>query len=37
VATKLLEPLILIVMGVVVGIVAISLFMPLFDVTAAVK
>ena len=37
VATKLVEPLILIVMGVVVGIVAISLFMPLFDVTAAVK
>jgi type II secretory pathway component PulF len=36
VATKLVEPLILIGMGVVVGIVAVSLFMPLFDVTGAV-
>jgi type IV pilus assembly protein PilC len=37
VATKLIEPLILIGMGVVVGIVAISLFMPLFDVTSAIR
>ena len=36
VTTKLIEPVILIGMGVVVGIVAVSLFMPLFDVTAAV-
>ncbi len=35
-ATKLIEPLILIVMGAVVGAVAISLFMPLFDMTSAV-
>lgn len=34
--TKLVEPVILILMGVVVGTVAISLFMPLFDMTAAV-
>jgi type IV pilus assembly protein PilC len=37
VATKLLEPLILIGMGVVVGVVAISLFVPMFDVTAATQ
>ncbi len=37
VVTKLIEPLILIVMGVVVGGVAISLFLPLFDMTAAMK
>jgi type II secretory pathway component PulF len=37
VLTKLMEPLILMVMGVVVGAVAISLFMPLFDLTSAVK
>ena len=36
VVTKLIEPVILIGMGVVVGIVAISLFTPLFDVTSAV-
>ena len=36
VVTKLIEPVILIGMGVVVGVVAISLFMPLFDITAAV-
>jgi type II secretory pathway component PulF len=36
-ATKLIEPLILIGMGVVVGVVAVSLFMPLFDVTAAIR
>ncbi len=35
-ATKLVEPLILIIMGAVVGAVAISLFMPLFDMTSAV-
>jgi type II secretory pathway component PulF len=34
---KLLEPLILIVMGAVVGGVAISLFMPLFDLTAGIR
>lgn len=37
VATKLLEPLILIVMGIVVGAVAISLFLPLFDMTSAIS
>lgn len=35
--TKLIEPMILIVMGAVVGGVAISLFLPLFDVTSALK
>ena len=35
--TKLIEPLILIIMGFVVGGVAISLFMPLFDMTSAIK
>ncbi|MGD2108919.1 MAG: type II secretion system F family protein [Phycisphaerae bacterium] len=34
---KLVEPLILIGMGVVVGGVAISLFMPLFDMTSAMQ
>jgi type II secretory pathway component PulF len=34
--TKLVEPLILIVMGFVVGSVAVSLFMPLFDMTSAI-
>jgi len=34
--TKLIEPVILIGMGLVVGAVAISLFMPLFDLTSAV-
>jgi type II secretory pathway component PulF len=33
---RLIEPAILILMGVVVGTVAVSLFMPLFDMTAAV-
>ena len=33
--TSIVEPLILIVLGVLVGFVAISLFMPLFDLTAA--
>ena len=35
--TRLLEPLIIIVMGVIVGVVAISLFMPLFDITSMVQ
>jgi type II secretory pathway component PulF len=34
---KLIEPAILIVMGLVVGGVAISLFLPLFDLTSAVQ
>ncbi len=34
---KLLEPIILIVMGFVVGGIAISLFMPLFDLTSGIK
>lgn len=34
-ATKLIEPIVLIIMGVIVGGVAMSLFMPLFDLTAA--
>lgn len=37
VVTRLIEPVILIGMGVVVGGVAISLFMPLFDLTSAVR
>lgn len=36
-ATKLIEPVILVVMGVLVGGVAISLFMPLFDMTSAMN
>jgi len=32
--TSLLEPMILIVMGIVVGLVAVSMFMPLFDLTS---
>ena len=36
VVTKLLEPAILIIMGLVVGAVAISLFLPLFDLTSAI-
>jgi type II secretory pathway component PulF len=35
--TRLLEPIIIIVMGLVVGAVAISLFMPLFDITSMVQ
>ena len=35
--TRLLEPAIIIVMGVIVGAVAISLFMPLFDITSMVQ
>lgn len=34
---KLIEPLILIIMGVVVGVVAVSLFLPLFDLTSAIQ
>lgn len=34
--TKLIEPLILITMGIIVGGVAISLFVPLFDLTSAI-
>jgi type II secretory pathway component PulF len=34
---KLLEPVILIVMGFVVGGIAVSLFMPLFDLTSGMK
>lgn len=37
VITKLFEPMILIGMGVFVGGVAISLFMPLFDLTSAIQ
>jgi type II secretory pathway component PulF len=33
--TRLVEPIILILMGLVVGVVAISLFLPLFDLTSA--
>ena len=32
--TSLIEPAILIVLGLVVGFVALSLFLPLFDLTA---
>ena len=35
--TRLIEPAILIVLGVVVGGVAISLFLPLFDMTSAMQ
>mgnify|MGYP000063218505 CR=1 FL=1 len=35
--TRLLEPVILILMGLVVGGVAVSLFLPLFDLTSAVS
>lgn len=34
--SSIIEPLILIVLGVLVGFVAVSMFMPLFDITAAV-
>lgn len=37
VVTKLIEPVILIGMGMFVGGVAISLFMPLFDLTSAIR
>jgi len=32
--TSIIEPVILIVLGVMVGFVAISMFLPLFDLTA---
>jgi len=35
--TSILEPMILIVLGVLVGFVALSLFLPLFDLTAATR
>jgi type II secretory pathway component PulF len=35
--TSLLEPVILIVLGAIVGFVAISMFMPLFDLTSAAQ
>lgn len=35
--TRLIEPIILVFMGVTVGVVAISLFLPLFDLTSAAK
>ncbi len=33
--TSLLEPCVLIVLGLVVGFVALSLFLPMFDLTAS--
>jgi len=33
--TSLLEPIVLVVLGLVVGVVAVSMFLPLFDATAA--
>jgi type II secretory pathway component PulF len=33
--TRLVEPFVLIVMGLIVGAIAVSLFLPLFDLTAA--
>jgi type II secretory pathway component PulF len=33
--TSILEPLILVALGLVVGFVALSMFMPLFDLTSA--
>ncbi|MHC4609574.1 MAG: type II secretion system F family protein, partial [Planctomycetota bacterium] len=35
--TRLMEPVILIVMGLIVGVVAVSLFLPLFDITTMVS
>lgn len=35
--TSVLEPLILIVLGAVVGLVAVSMFLPLFDLTAGIN
>lgn len=35
--TSILEPMILVVLGLLVGVIAISLFMPLFDLTAATR
>lgn len=35
--TSIIEPVILVVLGLLVGVVAISLFLPLFDLTAAIQ
>ena len=35
--TSIIEPIILIVLGVLVGFVAISMFLPLFDLTSATR
>ena len=35
--TSVVEPIILIVMGAFVGFVAVSMFLPLFDLTAATR
>jgi type IV pilus assembly protein PilC len=35
--TRMIEPIILVVMGTTVGVVAVSLFLPLFDLTSAMK
>jgi type II secretory pathway component PulF len=35
--TSILEPLILVALGLLVGVIAISLFLPLFDLTAATR
>jgi type IV pilus assembly protein PilC len=35
--TSILEPIILIALGIFVGFVAISMFMPMFDLTAATR
>ena len=32
--TRLIEPIMLIILGIVVGVIAVSLFMPLFDLTS---
>jgi type II secretory pathway component PulF len=32
--TTILEPVILVIMGLLVGLIAVSMFMPLFDLTA---
>lgn len=32
--TSIIEPLILVIMGVLVGLIAVSMFLPLFDLTA---
>jgi type II secretory pathway component PulF len=35
--TSILEPLILVALGLLVGIIAVSMFLPLFDLTAATR
>lgn len=35
--TSILEPLILVALGLLVGVIAVSMFMPLFDLTAATR